>query len=110
MTEKTSATGGWSVYKRLLRYSASYWRVFLIAIVGMVIVALSQLLFAKFVEPMLDDTFVNTDSHRRDRMLEMMIEDDGGVQFILFTCHGDHYEAYRNREEVTMISLPYASG
>ena len=62
MTEKTSAQGGWSVYKRLLRYSASYWRVFLIAIVGMVIVALSQLLFAKFVEPMLDDTFVKRDA------------------------------------------------
>lgn len=61
MAEKTSATGGWSVYKRLLRYSAGHWRVFLIAFVGMVIVALSQLLFAKFIEPMLDDTFIKRD-------------------------------------------------
>lgn len=61
MADNDSAPGGWLVYKRLLRYSTSYWRVFLIAIVGMLIVALSQLLFAKFVEPMLDDTFVNKD-------------------------------------------------
>ena len=61
MTEKTSEQGGWPVYKRLLGYSAGYWRVFLIAFVGMVIVALSQLLFAKFIEPMLDDTFIKKD-------------------------------------------------
>lgn len=61
MTQTSAPQGGWTVYKRLLKYSAGYWRVFVIAIVGMFIVALSQLLFAKFVEPMLDDTFVERD-------------------------------------------------
>jgi subfamily B ATP-binding cassette protein MsbA len=52
---------GWSVYKRLLGYSASYWKVFLIAVAGMLIIALAELSFAKFVEPMLDGTFVKRD-------------------------------------------------
>ncbi len=61
MAEKQTPVSGWAVYKRLLRYSAEYWRTFLIAIVGMFIVAISTLLFAKFVEPMLDDTFIERD-------------------------------------------------
>ncbi len=61
MPENKTPPSGWVVYKRLLRYSAQHWRVFLIAIVGMIIIALSQLLFAKFMEPMLDDTFVEKD-------------------------------------------------
>jgi len=61
MTDKTVQVSGWTVYKRLIRYSAEYWKTFIIAIVGMVIVALSTLLFAKFVEPMLDDTFIERD-------------------------------------------------
>ena len=51
------AMGGWAVYKRLLRYSLPYWKIFLIAILGMVIIAFTELSFAKFVEPMLDGTF-----------------------------------------------------
>jgi len=61
MTTKNTPMGGWQVYGRLLKYSSGYWRVFLIALVGMLIVALSQVLFAKFIEPMLDDTFVKRD-------------------------------------------------
>lgn len=55
------AMSGWAVYKRLLRYSLPYWKVFLIAILGMFIIALAELSFAKFVEPMLDGTFGQRD-------------------------------------------------
>lgn len=58
MTAQKQAVGGWAVYKRLLRYSASYWRVFLIAMLGMIIISVSTVMFAKFVEPMLDETFI----------------------------------------------------
>lgn len=61
MAEKSIPVSGWAVYKRLLRYSAEYWRTFIIALAGMLIVALSTLLFAKFVEPMLDETFIERD-------------------------------------------------
>ena len=57
----TGSMTGWAVYKRLLRYSASYWRVFIIAIIGMFIIAGAQLSFARFVEPMLDGTFGEKD-------------------------------------------------
>ncbi len=61
MIEKQTPVSGWAVYKRLLRYSVQYWKTFLVAITGMLIVALSALLFAKFVEPMLDKTFIERD-------------------------------------------------
>ncbi len=61
-TATTSPISGWAVYKRLLRYSSPYWKVFLIAIVGMLIIAIAELSFAKFVEPMLDGTFGKRDS------------------------------------------------
>jgi subfamily B ATP-binding cassette protein MsbA len=59
--ESQSSISGWSVYKRLLSYSGSYWKIFLIAIVGMIVIAISELSFAKFVEPMLDGTFGKKD-------------------------------------------------
>ena len=61
-TATTSPISGWAVYKRLLRYSAPYRKVFIIAIVGMLIIAVAELSFAKFVEPMLDGTFGKRDS------------------------------------------------
>lgn len=57
----TTGTTGWKIYRRLLSYSAGYWRIFLVAIVGMMIIALAELAFAKFVEPMLDGTFGKKD-------------------------------------------------
>ncbi len=61
MSEHNTSMNGWAVYRRLLRYSASYWKVFLIALAGMVVIAFAQLAFAKFIEPMLDDTFTEKD-------------------------------------------------
>jgi len=56
-----SQLNAWAVYKRLLRYSLSYWKVFIVAIVGMLIIAISDVAFAWFVEPMLDGTFSKRD-------------------------------------------------
>jgi len=54
---------------------------------------------------MLDDTFVNTDEVRRKRLFEMMANEEHGVQFILFTCHRDHYEPYREHEGVSFVDM-----
>ena len=70
-----------------------------------------RLLLAQYLserEPqimMLDDTFVNTDAIRRDRLFQMMADDSSGLQFLLFTCHGDHYAAYASRGDVSMIDV-----
>lgn len=61
MPHTQQAYSGWTIYRRLLSHSAGYWKIFVIAIVGMFIIAISQLLFAKFIEPMLDDTFIEKD-------------------------------------------------
>ncbi len=72
---------------------------------------LFRLLLAQYLsgsEPqvmMLDDTFVNTDEVRRKRLFEMMANEEHGVQFILFTCHRDHYEQYREHEGVSFVDM-----
>ena len=48
-------------YKRLMGYAVVYWRVFLISIIGMVIVAASETGFAALMKPMLDGSFVEKD-------------------------------------------------
>jgi subfamily B ATP-binding cassette protein MsbA len=59
--ETNTTMSGWAVYKRLLGHSVSYWKIFLIAIIGMVIIALAELSFAVFIQPMLDGTFGDRD-------------------------------------------------
>ncbi|HUX22272.1 MAG TPA: AAA family ATPase [Spirochaetia bacterium] len=72
---------------------------------------LFRLLLAQYLstrEPqimMLDDTFVNTDNSRRDRLFQMMIGDSSGLQFLLFTCHADHYADYQGTDGVEMIEV-----
>lgn len=50
-----------STYRRLLGYALNYWTVFLLAIIGMVMVALSQPAFAALMEPMLNGGFIDKD-------------------------------------------------
>ena len=52
---------GMAVYRRLLRYVRPYWIIFLLAISGMVLFALTEVGFAWIVQPTLDDGFVNKD-------------------------------------------------
>ncbi|MFP3874045.1 MAG: lipid A export permease/ATP-binding protein MsbA [Thiohalophilus sp.] len=52
---------GYVIYRRLLRYAFPYWKVFLVAVFGMVLFSLSQGAFTKLIEPMVDGSFVDKD-------------------------------------------------
>jgi DNA repair exonuclease SbcCD ATPase subunit len=45
----------------------------------------------------LDDSFVNTDSERLPRLLDMIVENSGGIQFLIFTCKEGDYVRYKGR-------------
>ena len=49
------------LYLRLLHYVAPYWRVFALALIGMVIVALTEPALPALMKPLLDGTFVHKD-------------------------------------------------
>ncbi len=49
------------LYLRLLRYVMPYWRIFAIALLGMVVVALTEPALPALLQPLLDGTFVNRD-------------------------------------------------
>ena len=49
------------IYGRLLGYAKPYWRAFSIAIVGMLIYAATEPLFAAMMQPLLDGSFVDRD-------------------------------------------------
>ncbi|MDH5518072.1 MAG: lipid A export permease/ATP-binding protein MsbA [Gammaproteobacteria bacterium] len=48
-------------YKRLLSYVTQYWAVFLLAVAGMIVAALTETAFAALMEPMLNGSFVKKD-------------------------------------------------
>lgn len=48
-------------YKRLVSYVFQYWVVFLLAVIGMIVVALTETAFAAIMEPMLNGSFVEKD-------------------------------------------------
>jgi len=52
---------GKALYKRLLGYVRPYWKAFLVSLVGMLIVASTEVGFAALIKPMLDGTFVERD-------------------------------------------------
>ncbi len=49
------------VYRRLLRYTMEHWGMFLLAIVGMVVYAITETSFAALIKPLLDRSFVDRD-------------------------------------------------
>ncbi len=53
---------GVRIYKRLLGYVKPYWKAFIVSVIGMVIVAATEVSFAAIMKPMLDGTFVERDS------------------------------------------------
>lgn len=60
--DKTSLESeGKIVYKRLLRMTLPYWRVFLIGVFGMVLFAGADVGLIQLLEPLLDGTFVERD-------------------------------------------------
>ncbi len=53
---------GKAIYMRLLGYVKPYWKAFALSMVGMLIVASTEVGFAALIKPMLDGTFVERDS------------------------------------------------
>ena len=51
----------WAVYRRLLQYSAPHWKVFLVAVLGMVLFAAVDPAFIRLIQPMIDGSFVERD-------------------------------------------------
>lgn len=49
------------IYRRLLKYATPYWKIFVFAVIGMVIYAATEVLFTKIIQPMLDGGFVDKD-------------------------------------------------
>ena len=62
MTKQTKNNNDASViYRRLLTYALPYWKVFIFAVIGMVIYAGTQVSFAEILKPMMDGGFVEKD-------------------------------------------------
>lgn len=57
----TAAPGALAIYRRLLRYSAPYWRVFLVAVFGMALFAAVDTAFIRLIQPMTDGSFIDRD-------------------------------------------------
>jgi len=58
MISKEQQYTGVEVYKRLLGYVRKLWKVFAIALVGMVLTAYTEVRFAELIDPMLEGGFV----------------------------------------------------
>jgi len=61
MTVEKTHHDGLATYRRLLGYVRPYWKIFLLAIVGMVLFSLTEMAFALIVQPIFDDGFVDKD-------------------------------------------------
>ncbi len=61
MKKAIDKNSGVYAYKRLLSYVRSLWKVFLIAVIGMVAVSYSEVRFAKIMDPLMQGGFVDKD-------------------------------------------------
>lgn len=61
MTQTQEAYTGWQVYRRLLHYTLPYWRIFLIALTGMLVFSTTAAAFSKLIQPMIDGSFIHKD-------------------------------------------------
>ena len=61
MTEDDTLVKGFSLYRRLLGFVWPYKGIFLISVLGMAIVALSEVAFAALLKPVMDGGFVERD-------------------------------------------------
>ncbi|MGB5209829.1 MAG: lipid A export permease/ATP-binding protein MsbA [Gammaproteobacteria bacterium] len=52
---------GASIYRRLLGYTTAHWAMFVLALSGMVVYALTETGFAALIKPLLDQSFVERD-------------------------------------------------
>ena len=61
MSVENKQYDGMTIYRRLLAYVGPYWKIFLLAIFGMGLFALTEVGFAWIVQPTLDEGFVKKD-------------------------------------------------
>lgn len=61
MTQESQSNDAAIIYRRLLKYSLPYWKIFVLSILGMVIYAGTEVSFAQILEPMMDGGFVEKD-------------------------------------------------
>jgi len=61
MSEDAAAGASYTVYRRLLGYARPYWRPFSVSILGMLVYAATEPLFAAMMQPLLDGSFVDRD-------------------------------------------------
>ena len=61
MSQESKSNDAAIIYRRLLKFSLPYWKIFVISIIGMVIYAGTEVSFAQILEPMMDGGFVEKD-------------------------------------------------
>ncbi|MEA3219090.1 lipid A export permease/ATP-binding protein MsbA [Immundisolibacter sp.] len=61
MTDAVDSAARWQIYARLLGYARPHWRVFALALIGMIGGAATDPAFAALMKPMLDGSFVERD-------------------------------------------------
>ena len=57
----TPELSGWVVYRRLLSHSLNYWPLLVLAVLAMLLVALTEVGFAALMRPLMDGSFVERD-------------------------------------------------
>lgn len=58
MTDKSES---YQIYRRLLSHSFVYWKVFVVAVLGMIAVAATETALAAYMKPLMDGSFVDRD-------------------------------------------------
>jgi len=61
MTQTQGEYTGWHIYRRLLHFTLPYWRIFLIALFGMMLFSVTASAFSKLIQPMIDGSFIAKD-------------------------------------------------
>jgi subfamily B ATP-binding cassette protein MsbA len=61
VSDQATHTRGIDTYRRLLHYARGYWKAFVIAALAMVVYSITLAAFAKLMEPLMDESFVNRD-------------------------------------------------
>ena len=57
----TASVDAGAIYRRLLSYVRPHWRMFVVSLLGMLIFAATEPLFAAMMKPLIDGSFVNRD-------------------------------------------------
>ena len=57
-----TSVNSFRLYRRLISYALIYWKIFTVAVIGMLIVAAASTSFAALIQPMMDGSFVERDA------------------------------------------------